>query len=456
MRRLQCTIDDLLDELAIKLKWSVKGHAGLKPCFRCANVIMKGHPSLSSHASFRCLTDLDSSAFISVTDQELWDAQDNLIHVQAVEPGRLAKLETACGQVCEPLGLMADKLLRPYVSPTKTRYDPYHCYFVNGVAAVEVDLLVNGLYRHRFTPDAIESYVNDRFRPTQSLRFTTNGLKGMGSDVLRAVFVLSHLCCEILQPRDLMQPRILQPEVKSFLALFDVVQTLQEMKLLEPVPQQLRDRLAIQQRLHSDAHKEAYGTQHVKPKHHYREHIPGDINHILIDTAPCERKERLIKDQIQRIPKCDAAGNVNIHLTVGVNLVQLDEMELAPKFSSLEGATSSFQYGDLQGSCARKCVTKFGATVVAGDVLVFEAVPHVLLACVVLDECLNFLVQPCSFIRTHGAGSIWLPSDARMLLQEPVVSQLAYVRFCWEALLFCSQCFLHLLSNPKHTVSFTF
>jgi hypothetical protein len=143
-------------------------------------------------------------------------------------------------------------------------------------------------------------------------------------------------------------------------------------------------------------------------------------------------------------------------LTVGVNLVQLDEMELAPKFSSLEGATSSFQYGDLQGSCARKCVTKFGATVVAGDVLVFEAVPHVLLACVVLDECLNFLVQPCSFIRTHGAGSIWLPSDARMLLQEPVVSQLAYVRFCWEALLFCSQCFLHLLSNPKHTVSFTF
>jgi len=129
----------------------------------------------------------------------------------------------------------------------------------------------------------------------------------------------------------------MEPEVKSFLALFDVTQTLQEMKLLEPVPQQLRDRLAIEQRLHSDAHKEAYGTQHVKPKHHYSQHIPKDINHMLIDTAPCERKERLVKDQIQRIARCDAARNVNIHLTVGVNLVQLDEMEHAPKFSSLEG-----------------------------------------------------------------------------------------------------------------------
>lgn len=392
---------------------------------------MKNHSLLSSHEGFRCLSDLDPSAFVCVTDQELWDAQDNLIHVQAVEPGKLAKLETACGQVCEPLGLMADKSLRPYVSPTKTRYDPYHCYFVSGVAAVEVDLLVHGLYSHRFRPADIESYVNDRFLPTQSLRFTQIGLKGMGSDVLRAVYVLSHLCCEILQPR-----KLLEPEVKSFLALFDVVQTLQEMKLLEPVPKQLRDRLAMQQRLHSDAHKEAYGTQHVKPKHHYSQHIPGDIQHILIDTAPCERKERLIKDQINRIPSCKAASNVNIHLTVGVNLVQLDEMEQAPKFSSLQGAVSSFQCGDLQGSCARRCVTKLGAALVAGDVLVFEEVPHLLLACVVVDECLNLLVQPFAKVRTHGAGSIWMPLDARMLLQEPIVSRLAYVRFLGEALLF--------------------
>ena len=205
---------------------------------------------------------------------------------------------------------------------------------------------------------------------------------------------------------------------------------------VEPVPQQLRNRLAMQQRLHSDAHKKAYGTKHVKPKHHYSLHIPGDINHILVDTSPCERKERLIKDQIERIPRCNAARNVNIHLTVGVNLVQLDEMEHAPKFGSLEGAISSFQTGDLQGSCARCCVTKFGIALVAGDVLVCEAVPHVLLACVVLNECLNFLVQPCSRVCTHRAGSIWMPLDARMLLQEPVVSHLAYVRFCWEALLF--------------------
>ena len=424
-----CILDDLLDELAIKLKLSVKGHAGIKPCFRCANVIMKDHPLVTSHASFRCLSDLNPSNFIPVKDEELWAAQDNLIHMQPIllaanAKGRFERLETSCGQICEPLGLMADKSLRPYVLPTKTRFDPFHCYMVNGAAAVEVDLLVDGLYKHGFKPDAIEAYVNDRFRPSQSLKFTTNGLKGMGSDVHRAVFVLAHLCCEILQPRNLMEK-----EVNSFLALFEVVKTMQEMKLMEPVSQELKDRLALQQRLHVDKHKEAYGNKHIKPKHHYGLHIPKDINHVLIDTAPCERKERLIKDQIQRIPKCRGADNVNIHLTVGVNLVQLDEMERAPKFGSLEGAISSFQNGDLQGSCARRCVTTFGIALVAGDVLVFEAVPHVLLACVVLDECLNFLVQPCSRVRAHGAGSIWMPLDARMLLQESVVPHIAYVRF---------------------------
>ena len=424
-----CILDDLLDELAIKLKLSVKGHAGLKPCFRCANVIMKDHPHVTSHASFRCLSDLDPSSFIPAKDEELWAAQDNLIHMQPIllaanAKGRFERLEMCSGQVCEPLGLMAEKSLRPYVPPTKTRFDPFHCYMVNGAAAVEVDLLVDGLYKKGFKPDAIEAYVNDRFRPTQSLRFTTNGLKGMGSDVHRAVFVLAHLCCEILQPRNL-----LEKEVISFLALFEVVKTMQEMKLMDPVSQELKDRLALQQRLHVDKHKEAYGTKHIKPKHHYGLHIPEDINHVLIDTAPCERKERLIKDQIQRMPKCRGADNINIHLTIGVNLVQLDEMEHAPKFGSLEGAISSFQNGDLQGSCARRCVTTFGVALVAGDVLVFEAVPHVLLACVVLNECLNFLVQPCSRVRAHGAGSIWMPLDARMLLQESDVPHVAYVRF---------------------------
>jgi hypothetical protein len=147
-QRLQCITDDLLDELAIKLKWSVKGHAGLKPCFRCANVLMKDHPLVTSHASFRCLSDLNPSKFIPVTDEELWAAQDNLIHMQPIllaakNKAGFEKLETACGQVCEPLGLMAEKSLRPYVSPTKTRFDPFHCYMVNGAAAVEVDLLTD-------------------------------------------------------------------------------------------------------------------------------------------------------------------------------------------------------------------------------------------------------------------------------------------------------------------------
>ena len=49
--------------------------------------------------------------------------------------------------------------------------------------------------------------------------------------------------------------------------------------------------------LHGDLHQRAYGTDNVKPKHHYAHHVPKQIarDHLLLDTFVLERKHQPIK-----------------------------------------------------------------------------------------------------------------------------------------------------------------
>ena len=377
---------------------------------------MKDHEAVSRHASFRDLSDLDPTDFLPASDQDLWDAQDELIRQQPLlTKTQLEQLETACGQNCEPLGLMACQELRPYVKPTRSSFDSWHCYFVGGAAEVELDLLVKALYKLRFSTENIQAFCNDRWVPAHSLKFTASGLKGMAGDVLRAVFLFKHMCLTVLQPAGLLLSKC-----TSFCALAEVVQCLQDMKLFEIVPDEAKARLCALQTEHAGKFKAAYGTAHVKPKHHFGMHIPRDLQGILVDTATCERKQRLIKSQIQRLPRCDASKNINIHITVNVNLCQLDESEHKPSLGSLIGKTSVIHTGCVQGESARTCMTSFGLTLAAGDVLFVEEVIHLLRACLKLhDGSLNFRVQRCDLIRLEGAGKLWSLLDDHLLLQEP-------------------------------------
>lgn len=392
---------------------------------------MKSHDSISSHPSFRDICDLDASAFLAATDIELWNTQDDLIaQAPSLTRAKLASLETSSGQNCEPLGLMACKELRPYVQPTKTSFDSWHSYFVGGIAEVECDLMFTALVKAGITVKKISDFANERWRPNQSLKFTAHGVKGMASEVLRTVFIFWHLCRTVLQPRNL-----LLQESESFCALAESVHCLQNIKLLEQVPQSLCDRLAELQKKHADAHKSAYGTAYIRPKHHYVMHIPAHVkaHGMLIDTAPCERKQRLIKAHIQRMPNCDASKNCNIHITVAVNLYQLDEMQSSPPPGSLLGKTDLFLDANMQGRSARACVTALGLTLTAGDVLLVDGAALLFQAGLELsDGSLNFMVQRCRFNRQKGAGTLWDLLDEYVVLQEPDVSQRCLVRFSFR------------------------
>lgn len=332
-------MEDLHDEVALKYKWSVKGHAGLKPCFLCTNVLSKDHAALSRHPSFRCLSHLDAGHFVLATDEDLWQAQDELIRQSSlVRKGELEKLETACGQRCEPLGLLACQELRPYVKPTRSVYDAMHCYFCGGIAEVECDLLFARLTGIGFSVENITAFCNDRWRPRRKLVFTTKGLKGMAREVLTTVFVFWHLCITVLQPHGL-----LPAECASWCALAKIVQCLQQVKMFEKVPDAILDRLERLQKVHADLFKAAYGKEHVKPKHHYSMHIPQQTKRkgMLVDSWPVERKERLMKAVLEQQKSC--GPNINLPLSVNVNLIQLDEMVHQAGPGTLVGATSMTQ-----------------------------------------------------------------------------------------------------------------
>lgn len=61
--------------------------------------------------------------------------------------------------------------------------------------------------------------------------------------------------------------------------------------------------LARLQELHSVAHKLAYGSSHIKPKHHFSKHLPSQYfrDKFVLDTFVVERKHRSFKQIINSI-----------------------------------------------------------------------------------------------------------------------------------------------------------
>ena len=337
-RLLRIQLYDLQDESALKYKWAIKGHGGLKPCMHCTNVIMKNHASRSLHEAFVDIADLRWEACHLATDEELWAAQDEMVALKEVR-GKAAKLklmEKASGQNCVPLGLLACKQLRPYVKPRRSSYDVQHCYYSGGIAEVEISLLVPRLLETGFKLEQISAFVNpaDGWMPSAPVQLSADGVKGLATDVLRATVLLRHFLVKVVKPFGL-----LRKEIASFEALADVVQKLQELKLWCDITACQAAELRRLQALHFSAFKECYGNDSVRPKHHYSMHIPQQLEEVglLLDAFPAERKHQLIIEIAEFYNKAKVTKLVELLVALRVNLVQLDEMQRSARRGELCG-----------------------------------------------------------------------------------------------------------------------
>jgi hypothetical protein len=421
---VQVDLEDLQDADALKYKWDIKGHGGLKPCIHCSNCFMKGHKATEAHANFVDITNLDWDRVknFQATDQEIWKAQDELVGMLDVRGGSETrkKLETVYGQNANRDGLLACKELRHWVKPSRTSFDPMHCLFSNGIADLEVTRMCGALDKLHFDFRKIEAFVNMGWAPAKQLQFSKDGVKGMASECLRSVPLLRHFLVKLVKPSGL-----LVDEIASFEALADVVQQVQKIKLYSEVPHSEADKLQSLMAVHFCAFKKAWGTAEVLPKHHYTMHIPEQVKRlgILVDAFACERKNKLPKEVVEHYKTAKITKLLELSIVTRMNLVQLEDLHRSPSPGQVIEPSQTF--GDfVVGKSAR---LHFGS-VHAGQAFLTNGSCFILQACLTNDAAgLILLAKKYDFVTTdtHPAAKVWRDSgeDVCFATDDPFMCQ---------------------------------
>lgn len=404
---IKVDLQDLQDADALKYKWDIKGHGGLKPCaLKCSNVFMKNHCAQDKHPDFVDICDLNWNRVkhFQATDLELWSAQDELVGLLDVRDSSTTrkKLEMAYGQNTNKHGLLSCKELRQWVKPSRSSYDPMHCLYSNGIADLEITLLCGALKELNFDFRQIEAFVNIG-RSGTKLQFSSDGVKGMATECLVAVPLLRYFLLKCVQPHG-----VLADQVASFSALADVVRQLQRLKLYNNVPDEGADKLQSLMAAHASAFKKAWGSSaKVLPKHHYTMHIPEQIKRhgIVLDCFACERKNKLPKEVAEHYRVAANTPRVELSIVANMNLLQLEDMDRLP--SAGQVYEPSERVGEFV--VAKKARLHFGA-VEAGQAFLANDSCYILQACVTNDAPgLVLLAKTYSFVTSdvHAAVRVW-------------------------------------------------
>ena len=132
----------LADEDANRASWACKGASGVRPCFACKNVVLKGYAK--HHQVLVDLDEDDASKFALMSDQEWFEVADHLTRQSAVlKKSALEALEKSVGLNFVPAGLMFDAEIREVVRPTSTTFDAMHVWFSNGICNTELQIFLD-------------------------------------------------------------------------------------------------------------------------------------------------------------------------------------------------------------------------------------------------------------------------------------------------------------------------
>jgi hypothetical protein len=247
-----------------------------------------------------------------------------------------------------------------------------HVYLSNGIMNVELHLLLTAAKRrHRITYRTLDAFVSADWRwPSFSSgrrhmkgffseareKASSDAFKAMASEVLLVYPIVRHFCKTVLE-------RLggLEAELQSFYALCDAVDKLHGLKLGNLRPD--LDALQLDSCKHGCLHQLAYGSQGVKPKHHYAHHIVHQVRRdaILLDTFVLERKHQPIKTCAQHV------ANTQCYERSVLSRVLIDQTR---NLQTFEAANSLIGNAKAMGSTivSKKMVWK-GTTVAADDVV---------------------------------------------------------------------------------------
>ena len=337
----------LADADGLRLLLGAEGASGLKPCFRCSNVVGGDHTELGHHEH------------ISSCALEKWEAHtvvglNDIVSYLHDLPNKTAvdKAETLLGWNCQALSasLLVNPTLRDIVNIADCLYDPMHCFVSNGIVCQELGLWHSALaWKTNISLKHLLAYAKDCWKdcPPEvkdmdklfSAKLWVDGKDFRGDasetlDVLPLCLAFSH---EIVLPT---HPEM-RDEIKSLSALAAVIATWLRAKRDNAMA--MVSRMRREQREHVLSFVKCYGENLVRPKLHYSLHLPDQWQQKkkTFDAFATERKHQYYKSRIAPRLKQLRTLSMAALLEMGENDLKIQEHDKALSTQLLRGNATS-------------------------------------------------------------------------------------------------------------------
>lgn len=295
----------LADEPALKEIVCCKGHAGIKQCLMCMNVVAAkashGAEPLHKFSEYAVSSaEFDPTKFILHTDETIRQCVQRL---HGMSTGKATDMEPLYGWGRNPYSLILHPRISLNVAST-VMWDFMHCYCCDGLADTELGLYMKHMHTNktRTSYRELEQYVDGWVIPKSlpkvkqlfSEQPARNNLRkesftASASEFLTLLpILLRYLFAVCLERGECM------PQVESMIAVLLVVELLLAVRTGVVDPD--HDQLSTAILKHLNLFKAAYGTDSCRPKHHYVIHLAACLRRFrtLLHTLVQERKHRLV------------------------------------------------------------------------------------------------------------------------------------------------------------------
>ena len=286
--------------------WSWKGASAKLACACCKNIV--NDTEAARIPGLQSLSCADPSLFGLAANEDWWRKAHTLEVASATYPkARMAELQTAVGFNYSSEGVLWDRDLRTWVRPKDVfTYDSMHVFLSNGIAQVEVDALLSSMQKVGLSLDDVRTYVSgpwqtckafgnkgalkNIFTATRLRAFAKDGTLRVGASEMLALLPVLYMFVTLVLDRGGHLPE----EARSFKALVVATRFVQLAKLGHA---NVHNDLASALKDHLKAFVRAYPDRSVRPKHHFAQHIPLQIQRDggVYDAFVGERKHQALK-----------------------------------------------------------------------------------------------------------------------------------------------------------------
>lgn len=302
---LRCALRFMISDLdSIRAAMSLKGSSAIRCCCFCRNAIKKNCGLEEFSDYFVDISSHDFEAFDDQTDADIWTAVDELDRQKPIlSKAALKKKEIASGFNHNPDGLLLSRAAREALPPSAFLLDSMHIYWSNGICSWEVNAIyemwestntgdLDSFLQLEWNTSAMEHCTTSWRRSLgHSSNFEGNSYKGSSSN-LQAFLPLFHYFLD-----GCFRDGRFKPQLESLRALQRIT-----MELRQLVKQTVfsTDYLQQLQKEHQKKVLEAYGMQHMKPKHHARYHLAKQLERFqcYVDCFAMGKKHKVYKSHI--------------------------------------------------------------------------------------------------------------------------------------------------------------